>query len=263
MEKHSITAASVNLRVDNEWDGENAFANRRGWVAQQLRALGADIYGFQEAKLHMRAFLEDALPEYAFLGCGRDVDCGGEHTPVAYKKDAFSLLELRNFWLSLTPDVPGSRYGADQSSCPRICTVARLLHKASGRSLLFYNTHLDHVGAVAQLLGAAQIRQALSRDLPAAHAPMTAIITGDFNVTPESDCIRLMTQDLLTGDVVLQDATAGLSGTYHGFGSVEPSKIDYIFTNAPFAGSRVLGGKSPEGLWFSDHEMVASEIELL
>jgi endonuclease/exonuclease/phosphatase family metal-dependent hydrolase len=245
--------------VDTDSDGEQSFTHRRHWVAQQLRALGAEIYGFQETTIPMRAFLEDALPEYSFLGCGRNDEDDGEHTPIAVRKDAFALLGLHNAWLSLTPNVPGSRYGVDQSCWPRMYTMARLLHQASGRCLLMYNTHLDCAGEIARLLGAAQLRQAIALDAAMHHPAPTLLLTGDFNAPPESSCIAL-----LLADGTLRDATAGLGGTFHNYGrEAEPGKIDYVFTNAPFANSRVLGGKSPEGLWFSDHEMVVSAVELL
>ena len=80
----------------------------------------------------MRRWLVDALDGYTVLGCGRGHNFHGESTSIAYRKGAFEPLWLENFWLSLTPAVPGSSYGLDQSACPRIATAVLLVPLAGG-----------------------------------------------------------------------------------------------------------------------------------
>lgn len=253
---HTLEVATANLRCDMECDGIYAFPYRKDWIVSQLRTLDADLYGFQEVQPHMQAYLADALPEYGFVGCGRQGNLVGEAVPVAYRRERFVLTGLRHFWHSLQPGAPGSTFGLDQSGCPRFCTVATLYHKATGKTVRIYNTHLDHEGNLARILAAAQIRQDISLHTDA-HA---VFVTGDFNDTPDSDCIAVMVQD-----GALLDASADVGPSFHGYGSVEkPIKIDYVFTLAslPPIGSRLVSDRSPEGVYFSDHDMVTAEFKL-
>ena len=56
-----------------------------------------------------RSWLEKRFPQYAFSGCGRDADrASGEASPVAYLKERFVAVTNGTFWLSTTPDEPGS-----------------------------------------------------------------------------------------------------------------------------------------------------------
>ena len=89
--------------------------------------------------------------KFGFIGCGRNADGGGEAAPVAFLKDRFSVGTNGTFWLSTTPDVPGSKsWGAKY---PRICTYAVLEDVATGRTFAFANTHTDHRSEMAREKG--------------------------------------------------------------------------------------------------------------
>ena len=72
--------------------------------------------------------LDSILTDYASAGAGRDDGAkAGEMNPVFYKKDKFDLVRTITFWLSDTPEVPGSKgWGA---SLPRIVTWMELVKK--------------------------------------------------------------------------------------------------------------------------------------
>lgn len=144
---------TYNLRVDVPQDGRNSFANRRDLIRTRFPAYKAGLVGFQETVPHMRRWLMEAFPDYEVCGLGREADLQGESNPIAYRRELFDLAGLDQFWLSDTPDLPGSRFATDQSSCPRLCTVATLFHRETGKLLRFYNTHLDHEGPTAQAQG--------------------------------------------------------------------------------------------------------------
>ena len=109
----------------------------------------------------MRSWLRTSLPGYTVLGCGRGKDYRGESMALAYRTDDFELIGLEQFWLSPTPNQPGTRFSGDQSGCPRMVAALTLKHHDAGELLRFYNTHLDHQGPVARLLGATQLMQAV------------------------------------------------------------------------------------------------------
>ncbi len=241
---------TFNLRVDNTGDGINSFTNRFDRVIETILKESPDIIGFQEVTDGMRARLRGSIPGYTVQGCGREKSCHGESMLIAYRTDEVELISLENVWLSYTPHIPGSTFGGDQSPCPRMFTAACLKHDRVVEPFLFINTHLDHWGPTARLLGASQLAQYIS-----AHKGKT-ILTGDFNATPDAPEIRL-----LSG--LLTDATKGLGGTFHNFGRLaydETVKIDYIFTNAAVGGAWAVEDIPVAGQYYSDHNAVVAYV---
>ena len=247
---------SFNLRVAVKSDGINYFDCRKGRILEAIKEHSPDIIGFQEANENMRLWLRDSLEDYTLVGCGRDADLGGEGCVVAYKKDSFSMINCETFWLSATPEVAGTRYGEDQSMCPRVATAVYLKHTEAKTPFLFINTHLDHKGSVARLLGSVQLLQYISkRKLP-------TILTGDFNALPDAREICVITENQECG---LADLTQNLGGTFHGFGKrTEMSKIDYIFSNmkADPKEAFAIEDKGVEGVYISDHYPVCAFVEV-
>lgn len=251
-----IKVFTFNLRVNVESDGINAFPNRKSRILDTIRTYSPELIGFQEAKDEMREWLRAELSDYVVVGCGRGADCRGESTVLAYKADVFEALWSESFWLSVTPSVPGSRYGFDQSLCPRVTTVACLKHRDAAEPFVFCNTHLDHKGKTARLLGAVQLVRYLSEK------PYKFVLTGDFNALPDTPEIEAVTSARGLGVV---DATCQLGGTFHAFGSIETkSKIDYIFTNLPcdVSESFIVPDEGIDGIYISDHHPVCAMIEI-
>lgn len=252
---------TFNLRVEATVDGINHFQNRRGRILDTITSYSPDVIGFQEVNDNMRTWLGDALAPlgYTVVGCGRMADMRGESTVVAFKRHDFELVSLENKWLSMTPDVPASTFGGDQSGCPRILTAA-VLKPVGSDPFLFLNTHLDHKGATARLLGAVEVIQYVSaKKLP-------CIITGDMNALPNTPEILAFTAAKPNGKPMV-DCTATLGGTFHAFGQRAPekmSKIDYIFTDLPCDVSRsfVLPDEPVDGVYISDHRPVCAYIEV-
>ena len=118
-----LKVMSFNLRVDYRGDGVNYFFDRFPRIMEVLEKEKPDIVGFQEVTDKMRAALRDCLPGYTVQGCGRDRNYHGESMLIAYRKDLVELIALENIWLSLTPEIPGSRYGGDQSGNTQLSTL--------------------------------------------------------------------------------------------------------------------------------------------
>ncbi len=246
---------SYNLRYDNEYDGINRFALRRSYVAKVFPQYGADVVGFQEVLPHMRDWLEETLTAYTIVGTGRGEDLAGECNPIAFRTGKYHLMSLDTFWLSDTPRVPGSRFAADQSICPRICTTAVLLERGTTRRLRVYNTHLDHAGELARQQGIRLILDRIASD-DVLYPGVPVVLMGDFNAEPDSEVAALLAQ---TG---LVDTTAAIGGTFHSFHPEKPMiKIDYIYTNAQWDASATRALKDSEnGVFLSDHYPVMTEI---
>lgn len=247
-----IKVMSFNLRVKTDADGINNFENRKGRVLKVIEQELPDLIGFQEATDSMRAWLREVLSDsYIVLGCGRRADYRGETPCLAYKKDVFELVAFDTFWLSDTPDVPGSRYlNLDQSSCPRVTFCATLSPAGRESCIRFINTHLDHSGAQARVYGMRQIVDRIGEG--------TFILTGDMNATPDSECIALM-----SGLEGVTDLTANIPTTFHDYGRrKDHRKIDYIFTNATPGEAYAIEDGPIDGVYISDHYPVVAYVEI-
>lgn len=258
-----LTVFTYNLRTDCLEDGINSFQNRRDFIKARFPSYQADLIGFQETQPHMRQWLMESFPEYEVCGVGRGADLGDESNVIAYRRKAFDLVSLDTFWLSDTPRIPGSRFATDQSMCPRVCTCAVLRHRETGRLLRHYNTHLDHEGAMAQAQGITLVLNRMAAD----HAawPMPVILTGDFNVIPESPVYRSVLSFSGCG-APLRDVTANVGNTFHDFKPYDPAaqmKIDYIFTTLPCDEARSFKAVDEEnGQYLSDHYPVGAYLIL-
>lgn len=247
---------TFNLRVAGDHDGINRFDFRQPRIRSLLRTEAPDIIGFQEAVAASREWVRRELADdYELIGCGRDENCEGEGIPIAFRRDRFALLSWDTFWLSDTPNVPGSRFAqSDQSRFPRMTHSALLKIRNQSGFLRVINTHLDHVGKEAR-----RLELCMLADRILAESGCPAVLLGDFNGRPYFPEIESFTARMAASG--WQDATADLGGTYHKYGRLEnPIKIDYIYTNCSFRESRVVNTAPENGVYDSDHFAVVSTL---
>ncbi len=150
---------SFNIRYGLANDGANSWEFRKERVAETIRVDGPDLLGTQEVQKFQLDFLLERLPGYAFAGVGReDGREKGEYCALFYREDRFENLGSGHFWLSATPEVPGSR--SWDTSMSRMVTWVRLRDRRGGdRPFLFANTHFDHRGSQARLESARLVRR--------------------------------------------------------------------------------------------------------
>ena len=144
-----MKVVTFNIRCDYGQDGLNEFANRKELILRKINQEKPDIIGFQEVLPH--------------VGCGRGANLRDEQMSIAYRRDRINLISMETWWLSQTPDVPGSRY-EEQSSCPRTATEAVFEDIKNDKVFRFINTHLDHIGAQAREKGLTQIINQLKQE---------------------------------------------------------------------------------------------------
>ena len=135
--------------------------------------------------------------------------------------------------------------------------VTAIKHKDAETPFLFINTHLDHEGAMARYMGAMQIAQYIS-----VHDEKF-VLTGDFNATPETPEIKVITKALAYRGA--RDWSEELGPTYHGFGDLTPEKwvkIDYIFSDAPCKECYMVEDIPVEGMFYSDHNAICAVLEI-
>lgn len=259
-----IDVMSFNVRYDNPGDSLNNWRFRRDRVANAIRFYDAEIVGAQEVLHGQLVDLQQRLPEYGVVGVGReDGKEKGEYSALWYKKERFEVLDSGNFWLSETPEVPGSK-GWD-GACERIAAWARLKDKETGKVILALNTHLDHVGEVARREGVALVldrAEVLGKGA-------RVVVTGDFNAGPESEVIRQVTDanrpKHLTDARTVSPIVYGPDWTFHDFGRWPMEKrerIDYVFLGEGWKVTRygVLAELENEA-YLSDHAPVLVTVQ--
>jgi endonuclease/exonuclease/phosphatase family metal-dependent hydrolase len=101
---------TFNIRYNNPGDQENAWPNRKKMAASMFRFHHVDLVGVQEALQGQIDDLAALLPEYGWVGVGRDDGKSrGEFSAIFYRKDRYTALENSTFWLSETPETVGSK----------------------------------------------------------------------------------------------------------------------------------------------------------
>lgn len=252
----TLSVVTFNIRYDCKEDAGNCFKYRKSLIEKKIKQESPDIIGFQEMLPHVVEWFKENFTEYEIVGHGRGSDYQDEHTAVAYKKDKLRLFGLETFWLSPTPHIPGSRF-KEQSICPRTCTVVTLKHKDMDKPLRIYNTHLDHEGEEARLLGIGLILERIRKDYETFKLP--SFLMGDFNATPECGEIQVIEKES-----PLRDITGSITYTFHDYDRLEDKiKIDYIYITEEIQCSAARAWTDiEEGVYLSDHYPVQVSIEV-
>ena len=171
---------SFNVRYETPEDsGARSWRKRIPGATRMIRRLQPDCIGVQEALHGQVADLWASLPDYEFYGVGReDGRRDGEYSGIFYRKDRFQPdpADCGTFWLSDTPEVPGSRTWGNE--IPRLVTWVRLIDLATGRGFYVYNTHWDHKNQPSREQASLLIA---SRIDARKHAGEPVALIGDFN----------------------------------------------------------------------------------
>ena len=249
---------TFNLRVHVEADGDNAWPNRTKAVAGTILKHDPDIIGIQEGLYGMLKDLEPLLPDYDWVGEGREGGTEGEHTAIFYKRSRWEAVEAGNFSLSEEPEQLGVK--SWDASHTRMCTWVALKSREGGRFAMF-NTHLDHIGEEAQRKGMELIRERMRTLRDKTGLPV--VLTGDFNVTPEHAAVAgLEREGYQSVYSVLQSGNREIGGTVHHFkGGNSGETIDYIFLSPDWRIHSVeIDRERYDGRYPSDHYPVIAEV---
>lgn len=253
----SISIISYNIRLDTEVDGVNQWKHRSDRVVSLIQANTPDFLGVQEALDNQVEYLQRMLPDYAMAGVGRDDGKErGEYSAIFYRKSEFELIQQKTFWLSETPELPGSK--SWDAAITRIVTWIRVKDKTTGKTFTLVNTHFDHVGTEARAQSARMIKNVFK------NIAEPLIITGDFNCEPGTAPYRMLTS---SEDFKLSDSRPleNQSGTFCGFevGKMECRIIDYVFHSPEWKVINYQVIDTNNGIYYpSDHLPVRVELTI-
>lgn len=211
-----------NVKSGNGWD------DRKGFIFDLINFAAFDVFGAQEVRYGQLNDLVKALPDYAYIGVGRDDGkTKGEFCPVFYRRERFKLLDSGTFWLSATPETVSRGW---DGGCNRVCSWGYFQDRATKAKFYFLNTHLDHKGPMAKTKGAELIVKFIEEHCKGAQV----IVTGDMNVYQDSEWYNIFAKSGYLKDTFKAARYRfAPSGTFSTFTPTRYStnRIDHIFVS--------------------------------
>jgi endonuclease/exonuclease/phosphatase family metal-dependent hydrolase len=252
--------------AENDWN--DAKHPRRERVVRVIRDNMPDILGVQEARHLQIEHLQTSLPEFDFYGIGRDDGkTEGEYSGIFYRKDRFTQTDADSFWLSPTPQKPGTTFYTAPNAVPRVASWVRLVDDKSGREIFVLNMHWDHISGPAREQSARLVRSRLAEVAEG----LPAIVMGDLNVPEDSKAVtELRGGDDPTGRQLhdsyrmIHKERSGDESTFSAWtGRTAGSRIDFILHTDEFTPTAAaILRTNYDGRWPSDHYPVTATLRL-
>jgi len=277
----TIRVATFNLLCEHLLTGPT-WSERRPLMRRSIEIAHADVLGLQEV---LPSRLEDAAnlvapltlvpgpatgaPRWFASRASPERNQAGEHLPIAYRADRFELLDTGGFWLSETPDRPGSLLPF--APTPFLVHWTRLAARDASESLLVMNAHFGHAPwhhAPTARIVATQLAELEPAALGRRDGPpsaTSAFLVGDFNAVPSSLLLRSLTSPSGAGFVNAARTArthAGPPVTYHwGRGATRLGlTLDYVLARTARSANLAEVIDLHEGrLYPSDHHLVVVE----
>lgn len=224
-------ATTFNVRYGTADDGPNSWPHRRELVRETLRRAAPDVIATQEALDFQIDYLSKQLDGHHVVGVGREDGARrGEFVAIFYRAERFSLDDHGHFWLSETPDIPGSKsWGTSQT---RMVTWCRLQDRAAADApITVFNTHFDQRSEQARTQSARLLRRRIER----AALDSAVLVMGDFNATEDESVYSILRHRrdcalrLIDAYRAVHPERDGRERTHHGFRpETAGQRIDWI-----------------------------------
>lgn len=246
-----IKVMSYNIRLSSgtiEADSIYHWEHRKQASLELMHQEQPTVFGLQEACPDQMDYMAENLPEYDYIGVGRDDGKRkGEFMSIFYKKDEVELIDGGTFWLSQTPDQVTKGWDA---ACFRTCTWTILKKKDTGKKFVYLNTHLDHKGQEARK-ESIKLIVAKAEELTGGKLPV--FITADFNSPTTNEIFKPMQSAMK--DARVEAPVTDERGTLNCWGTTPPGVvIDHIFFRGAEAQKfEVLRDKDYGAPYVSDH----------
>ena len=223
---NELSVISFNIRVSggiSELINPNSWSRRKSATPAMIKDQCPDIFGVQEALSDQLTYVGGELPNYSYVGVGReDGKQDGEIMAIFYNTSEIDLLDWGTYWLSETPEEPSISWEADYK---RTMTWAKMQMKLNGMKFFYVNTHLDHESALARKNG---LKLILDKIAEKNTDNLPVVLTGDFNVTPDNSVLKVLDNAKMLDARTTATKTDNLP-TFNGLGDEEERVIDYIY----------------------------------
>lgn len=255
----TLGVMTFNVRYPSPDDGPNVWENRRDILVETIGLKNPDLFGTQELFYKQGQYIVEKLPGYTWFGISRRGNHEDEHMGVFYKPAKLRLVESGSFWLSESPDKPGSM--SWDVSLPRMATWGLFEIAATGRRFYFYNTHFPHrrQDTVARIECAKVIAErmgALPGDVP-------FLMTGDFNAQAGEEVYKVLVPPLKDVWMETKRRSGPETTSSRWRGNTEGRRIDWILYRGNV---EVLDAETVthnrEGRYPSDHYPVFTSLKI-
>lgn len=256
-----LTVMTYNLRYASTHP-PNAWPTRRPIMREVIQQIAPDVLGTQEGLYEQLKDIATDLPEYDWIGQGREGGSRGEFMAVFYRKSRLEPLAFDHFWLSDTPEVIGSKTWG--TKLPRMVTWVKFLDRQTQTEFFLWNTHFDNESQAAREKSATLIRERVA----ALDTALPVILTGDFNAAGGTNqACKILTHDGFFSDtwVTAKERKGEGLNTFNGFQTIRRSgvRIDWILTRGTFAVDfAAIETFARDGQFPSDHFPVVTRLRL-
>jgi endonuclease/exonuclease/phosphatase family metal-dependent hydrolase len=260
-----LNVMTFNIRLNVASDSLNAWPYRKDKTVSQILFYEIQLLGVQEALHDQMIDMKNRLLKYKYVGGGRDDGkTKGEYSAIFYDTTRLQLLQSKMFWLSETPEIPGSK--SWDAAITRMVTWARFKDRKTKKIFFAFNTHFDHIGKVARGESAKIVLNKVKEIAGA----VPVVFTGDFNARPSDEPIVIIMDKanplhLTDAKEISQTPHYGPTGTFNAFQSKERDNdpIDYIFLKGKWKVLRhATISETWQGRFASDHFAVIARISL-
>ncbi|USK34914.1 endonuclease/exonuclease/phosphatase family protein [Bacillus sp. F19] len=259
-----LKVMTYNVRYQNSSDpSPHTWAERLPAIKKLIEREQPDIIGTQEVLHKQLLDLEENLPQYEWIGLGREGGSKGEYSAIFYNENRYTPLEYDHFWLSDTPNVIGSMTWGN--TIPRMVTWAKFLDKQTNQQFYVVNTHFDHKSANAREKSAELIKEKIKAFNP----ELPIVLTGDFNASPDSKPYQLLTTEGPFVDLwkVAETRINEELGTANAFkdptGGGPEKRIDWILSKGNVQAHTIeILDDHKHGQFPSDHYPVMADLTL-
>jgi endonuclease/exonuclease/phosphatase family metal-dependent hydrolase len=255
----SLTVMTYNLRFASA-NPPNAWPQRRPLMRELIQSLAPDVMGTQEGVYSQLKDLAADLPEFDWIGLGREGGSRGEFMAVFFRKARLEVLAFDHFWLSDTPEVMNSATWGNHFR--RMVTWVKFRDRLTGGEFYLFNTHFDHQVQTAREKSAELVRKRVA----ALNTKLPVVLVGDFNAAAESNkAYEILTAEKFFSDAWLAapERTGAGVGTFNDFKAAvtNGARIDWILTRGDVAVERAgMSTFSRNGQFPSDHFPVVAKM---
>ncbi len=247
----TLVVMSFNIKADDselaafnpaeswDWVADDE-ADRRDRVVAVIDAAAPSLICLQEARPQPVEWLvEQIAGEWAYAGAERGgMNAPTDMNPILWRTERFVVRDDGDFWLSETPDVPGSTFAARDDDNSRMASWVLLDDLLTDEARFVLCTHWS-LDSAARVEAARVVRQQLE-SLGASEHP--TLVIGDLNATEDSrEYGILLGRESAAGDLFVDAYRAAHpertddEATFHGFdGRTAGSRIDFVLASPAY-----------------------------